>query len=62
VLDGPSLTGAYRFLMQRTKGVVMEIENTLFLRQPVDRLGLAPLTTMYMVFRDGEAGGRRMAT
>jgi glucans biosynthesis protein len=47
LLDGPSLTGAYRFLMQRTKGVVMEIENTLFLRQPVDRLGLAPLTTMY---------------
>jgi glucans biosynthesis protein len=47
LLDGPSLTGAYRFLMQRTKGVVMEIEKTLFLRQPVDRLGLAPLTTMY---------------
>jgi glucans biosynthesis protein len=25
----------------------MEIEKTLFLRQPVDRLGLAPLTSMY---------------
>ena len=47
LLDGPSLTGAYRFLMARTKGVVMEIEKTLFLRQPVDRLGLAPLTSMY---------------
>jgi glucans biosynthesis protein len=47
LLDGPSLTGAYRFLMRRTKGVVMDIEKTLFLRQPVERLGLAPLTTMF---------------
>ena len=47
LLDGPSVTGAYRFTMERTKGVVMEIENTLFFRQPVERLGLAPLTSMY---------------
>jgi glucans biosynthesis protein len=47
LLDGPSLAGAYRFLMRRTKGVVMEIEKTLFFRRPVDRLGVAPLTTMY---------------
>ncbi|HET6222663.1 MAG TPA: glucan biosynthesis protein D, partial [Dongiaceae bacterium] len=47
LLDGPSLSGAYRFLMRRTKGVVMDVEKTLFLRQPVERLGLAPLTTMY---------------
>ncbi len=47
LLDGPSVTGAYRFVMERTKGVIMEIENTLFFRQPVDRLGLAPLTSMY---------------
>src|SRR5208337_1476464 len=47
LLDGPSVAGAYRFVMERTKGVVMEIENTLFFRQPVERLGLAPLTSMY---------------
>jgi glucans biosynthesis protein len=47
LLDGPSVAGAYRFLMRRTKGVVMDVEKTLFFRQPVDRLGLAPLTTMY---------------
>jgi glucans biosynthesis protein len=47
LLDGPSVTGAYRFTMERTKGVVMEIETTLFFRQPVERLGLAPLTSMY---------------
>ncbi len=47
LLDGPSVAGAYRFVMERTKGVVMEIEATLFFRQAVERLGLAPLTTMY---------------
>jgi periplasmic glucans biosynthesis protein len=47
LLDGPSVTGAYRFLLERTKGVVMDIEKTLFFRQPVERLGLAPLTSMY---------------
>ena len=47
LLDGPSVTGAYKFVMERTKGVLMEIENTLFFRQPVERLGLAPLTSMY---------------
>jgi len=47
LLDGPSLAGAFRFLLRRTKGVVMDIEKTLFLRQPIDRIGLAPLTSMF---------------
>ncbi|MBV9276544.1 MAG: glucan biosynthesis protein D [Verrucomicrobia bacterium] len=47
LLDGPSVTGAYRFLMRRTKGAVMDIEATLFFRKPVERLGLGLLTSMY---------------
>ncbi|QXP90486.1 glucan biosynthesis protein [Methylococcus capsulatus] len=47
LLDGPSLTGAYRFLLRRTRGVVMEIEAALFLRKDIERLGIAPLTSMY---------------
>ena len=47
LLDGPSLTGAYRFAMRRTTGVVMEVEAAVFLRKPVERLGIAPLTSMY---------------
>ncbi len=47
LLDGPSVTGAYRFLMTRGKGVVIEIDHTLHLRRDVARLGIAPLTTMY---------------
>ncbi|UZE16892.1 glucan biosynthesis protein D [Pseudomonas sp. B21-054] len=47
LLDGPSLCGAYRFVINRTKGVIMDIETALFLRQNVDRFGIAPLTSMY---------------
>ncbi len=47
LLDGPSITGAYKFVMQRGKGVVMDVECALFLRKDVARLGVAPLTSMY---------------
>lgn len=47
LLDGPSVTGAYRFTMQRAKGVVMDVDCALFLRKDVGRLGLAPLTSMF---------------
>ena len=47
LLDGPSVTGAYRFLLTREKGVTIEVEHTLHLRKDVERLGIAPLTTMY---------------
>jgi glucans biosynthesis protein len=47
LLEGPSLAGACRFVMTRGKGVVMDIEQTLFLRADILRFGLAPLTSMY---------------
>ncbi|WP_395666770.1 glucan biosynthesis protein [Methylocella sp.] len=47
LLDGPSIAGACRFVMTRGKGVTMDIEQALFLRADVARLGLAPLTSMY---------------
>ena len=47
LLEGPSITGAYKFVLQRGKGVLMDIECRLFLRRDVGRFGLAPLTSMY---------------
>ncbi|WP_289508119.1 glucan biosynthesis protein, partial [Escherichia coli] len=41
------MTGAYRFVMHRTKGVVMDIDTAIFLRKDVDRFGIAPATSMY---------------
>ncbi|MBP0599989.1 glucan biosynthesis protein D [Herbaspirillum sp. LeCh32-8] len=47
LLEGPSVTGAYKFTMRRARGVTMEIDKSLFLRRDVARLGLAPATSMY---------------
>jgi glucans biosynthesis protein len=46
-LEGPSLTGAYRFAMRREKSVLMEIEARCFPRVAVSQLGIAPMTSMY---------------
>lgn len=47
LLDGPGITGAYRFDLHRTEGVVIEVDCRLFLRRDITRLGIAPLTSMY---------------
>ena len=47
LLEGPSIAGAVRFVMQRGPGVVMDVTESIFLRRDVKRLGLAPLTSMY---------------
>ncbi|MGH8278603.1 MAG: glucan biosynthesis protein [Gammaproteobacteria bacterium] len=47
-LDGPSVTGAYRFLITPGVSTTIAVRATLFLRHAVKRLGLAPLTSMFL--------------
>ncbi len=47
LLDGPSVSGAYRFLLQPGRETTVEVEARLFFRKPVGVLGLAPLTSMF---------------
>ncbi|HTV33868.1 MAG TPA: glucan biosynthesis protein D [Methylocella sp.] len=47
LLEGPSIVGACRFGLTRGKSVVMDIEQSLYLRADIERFGLAPLTSMY---------------
>lgn len=47
LLEGPSVTGAYRFEAARGKTIVMTVHADLFARSDVARLGLAPLTSMF---------------
>lgn len=47
LLSGPSVAGAYKFRLERGKGVTMDVEASLHLRQTVTRFALAPLTSMY---------------
>jgi glucans biosynthesis protein len=48
LMDSPSATGAYRFIIQPGVDLVMEVKAHLYLRQGVERFGLAPLTSMYL--------------
>jgi periplasmic glucans biosynthesis protein len=47
LLDSPSVTGAYRFIISPGKENIMQVRLTLFLRKPVAKLGIAPLTSMF---------------
>ena len=51
LLDGPSITGAYRFGLSKdnkeAKGHVTSVSAHLYMRDDVERLGIAPLTSMY---------------
>lgn len=55
LLDSPSTTGAYRFVITPGEATVMDVELTLYPRRTVQHVGLAPLTSM---FRHGAAQNR----
>lgn len=52
LLDGPSLTGAFAIDTRRAadpfEGMTQDIRAALFLRRDVARLGLAPMTSMFL--------------
>ncbi|HYB98765.1 MAG TPA: glucan biosynthesis protein G [Candidatus Limnocylindrales bacterium] len=48
LLDSPSLTGAYKFVIYPGQQTVVEVEGRIFRRKDVAKLGIAPLTSMFM--------------
>lgn len=47
LMDSPSVTGAVRFDVSRTSGVVMLVNARFFARKDMKRMGIAPLTSMF---------------
>ncbi|HJQ62650.1 MAG TPA: glucan biosynthesis protein G [Burkholderiales bacterium] len=47
LLDSRRLTGAYQFLVRPGNETVVEVRARLYLREKVEKLGIAPLTSMY---------------
>jgi glucans biosynthesis protein len=47
LLNGPSLTGAYRFVVHPGKATRMQVTTELFYRNDIQQLGVAPLTSMF---------------
>ena len=48
LLDSPSTTGAYRFVIVPGTSTVIDVELTLYPRREIQHLGLAPLTSMFL--------------
>jgi periplasmic glucans biosynthesis protein len=48
LLDSPSIAGAYRFEISVSESVTMDIDATLFARKQIERLGVAPGTSMFL--------------
>lgn len=48
LLDSPRATGAYRFTLHPGKDAVVDVQARVYLRNAVDELGLAPLTSMFL--------------
>jgi periplasmic glucans biosynthesis protein len=49
LLDGPRVVGAYSFLLRPGTDTVVEVQARLFLRAGVATLGIAPLTSMFLM-------------
>jgi glucans biosynthesis protein len=47
LLDSPSLTGAYRFTIEPGEQTTVAVEGRLFLRREPQKIGIAPLTSMF---------------
>ncbi len=47
LLDSPSLTGAYRFAITPGEQTVVETQGRLYLRRQPEKIGFAPLTSMF---------------
>ncbi|WP_336366685.1 glucan biosynthesis protein [Marinobacter sp. C2H3] len=49
LLDSPSVTGAYAFVLDPGRDMVMDVDAALYPRRVINRVGIAPLTSMYQV-------------
>lgn len=47
-LDSPSVTGAYQFVFKPGQQTEVDVTAHLFFRKDVERLGIAPLTSMFL--------------
>ena len=60
LLDGSSVTGAYRFRVIPGRSTRVQVTAVLFLRRTVRRLGLAPMVSMFLRGRMNPSQGGRL--
>lgn len=48
LLDSPSVTGAYKITLKPHNALIVDVESTVYFRNKVEKLGIAPLTSMFL--------------
>jgi glucans biosynthesis protein len=48
LLDSPSVAGAYRFIIDVADTIEMDVDAALYPRKTIERLGIAPGTSMFL--------------
>ena len=57
LLDSPSVAGAFRYVVRPGRDTSMEVTATIIPRREIERLGIAPLTSMFQA-GEGDLGQR----
>ncbi len=55
LLDSPSVAGAYRFVLHPGADLTFDVTSHLYFRHAVERVGVAPITSMFLVGKNKEA-------
>ncbi len=61
LLDSPSIAGALRIQIAPGGTLIMNIDTALYPRKPIERFGIAPLTSMFFYGRERSPRGERLA-
>jgi glucans biosynthesis protein len=56
LMDSPSVAGALRFQIAPGGTQIMDIDSALYPRKPIERLGVAPLTSMFFYGKNDRRG------
>jgi glucans biosynthesis protein len=48
LLDSPSITGAYEFVLTPGAGTTMDVDARLFARRDIEKVGIAPMSSMFL--------------
>jgi glucans biosynthesis protein len=56
LMDSPSIAGALRFQIAPGGTLIMDIDSALYPRKPIERLGVAPLTSMFFYGENDRRG------
>jgi glucans biosynthesis protein len=54
LLDSPSVTGAYRFVLRPGAELTFDVKSHLYFRHAVERFGVAPITSMFYIGKNQE--------